>query len=133
MIGEPGSNGKSIIDGGDTMNTTLLPRDYSRLGDLALLSENHLEISESLTEAIRMLTLIVERHPQFDGAFRELHTKMSLLQTLQAELGTTVMHFSHRYEETVALLTQNRCLPQNRSNYNNTGEGMSLKIWQEIQ
>lgn len=102
MNGEPGCDDKSIIDGGQTTDESLTPDDRNRLGDLALLSENILELGDSLAEASRTLTVLVERHPEFDGASRELHAKMALLQELQVELAKTVMCFSHVYEDTVA-------------------------------
>lgn len=93
---------KSIIDGCDAADETLTPDECARLGELALLSENLVELGDSLAEASRTLTVLIERHPEFHGASGELRTKMTLLQELQAELGRTVMRFSLRYEDTVA-------------------------------
>ncbi len=73
-----------------------------KLGDLALLSEQHTDLSVALGQAHEMLASLVERHPEFRGTSRELLAKLEHLEHLQASLGTEVMKYSHLYEDAAA-------------------------------
>lgn len=69
------------------------------LGNLALNAETHVEVSEVLAETNRMLTAVVERHPEFDGSACELRAKLAKLQDLHQEAGREVMRYSHAHED----------------------------------
>lgn len=102
MSGEPECEDSSIIGGDRTSDETLTPADRDRLGELALFSEECIELGDSLEEASRTMGVLVERHPRFDGSSEELQVKMTQLHQLVKELGKEVMRFSHAYEDTVA-------------------------------
>lgn len=102
MNSEHGRYDRSIIDRARSTDETLSPEDRNRLGDLALLSQNHLGLGDSLAKAGRTMEMLVERHPEFDGSAEEMRVMVTQLHELMKELGKEVMRFSHVYEDTVA-------------------------------
>ena len=101
MADEPRSESRSLADRGCVMDEALTPDARKLLGDLAVFSEECVERADSLEEARRNLASLVERHPEFDGAAKELRVKMTRLQELEAALGKAVMRYSHAYEDDV--------------------------------
>jgi len=70
-----------------------------KLGDLAILSERHTDLSIALGQAREMLISLVKQHPEFQGASIELQVKLNQLERQLAALGRKVMRYSHLYED----------------------------------
>lgn len=101
MAGEPERSNRPMVDRGQDLDEILTPETRETLSDLALLSEKHAELSAALVEADRTMSLLVERHPEFNGPSSELRVKMTQLHDLQSDLAKRVMRFSHAYEDAV--------------------------------
>ncbi len=98
-VGEPERNNTPNSCQGQGVDDALTPEIREVLGNLALNAETHVELGEALAEANRMLTALVERHPEFDGSAAELRAKLAQLQDLHSEAGKEVMRYSHAYED----------------------------------
>ncbi len=99
MISEFGKDDIRSVNQGQTHDATLTPEVRNVLGDLALNSGTHVELSHALGEVRRMLTSLVKRHPEFRPASSELLARMDHFEHLEATLATEVMKYSHRYED----------------------------------
>lgn len=99
IAGKPERDDTSAT-GEDRAEDEALTREVREvLGNLALNAETHIELGEAFAGANRTLTVLVERHPEFEGPSSELRAKMTQLENRLARLGGDVMRYSLAYED----------------------------------
>ncbi len=101
MVGEPEWNERATADQGRVLDAVRTPEVLKKLGDLALLWEKQLELSEAFAQAGCELTSLVEGHPEFERVTRDLLAKMAQLCGIQGELARKVMRYLHLYEDSI--------------------------------
>jgi hypothetical protein len=101
IIDEPKKSDGAIAGQGPDLDEILTPDLREVLGNLALNTENHADLSTALEETGRTLAFLVKRHPEFNGAGGELRAKIAQLQDLHSGVSKEVMRYSHAYEDAV--------------------------------
>lgn len=108
MIGDSQQEDESTAGQGQGCDACLTRESRETLANLAVASEAHVEIGDTLRRASRMLGMLAERTSEFGKPSSELCAKMMQLQHLHKELGGQIMRFSHAYED--AVVAAGKCI-----------------------